>query len=112
MQRHDQPGHAVGAGDAGGIGLHQPIAAAGHLAIERYALRHGTLAIGIGWFPTLEGLVFKMVEGMNFHLDFSVVLGSAPNKAARRFFEFAQRWQAIRETAGVLDDTPARTPVS
>ena len=33
-------------------------------------------------------------------MDFSVVLGTAPNKAARRFFEFAERWQATREAAG------------
>ncbi|MFN3817690.1 LysR family transcriptional regulator [Blastomonas sp.] len=67
------------------------------LAIERYALRHHTCAIGIGWFPSPAGLVCKMVEGMDFSMDLAVVLGTSPNRAARRFFEFAQRWQAIRE---------------
>jgi DNA-binding transcriptional LysR family regulator len=70
------------------------------LAIERYALRSGNCCIGIGWFPTPAGLVFRPVEGMDFFMDFSVVLGTAPNKAARRFFEFAERWQAAREAAG------------
>lgn len=81
------------------------------LAIERYALRHGTCAIGIGWFPTLPGLMLKRVEGMNFHLDFALVLGVAPNKAARRFFEFAQRWQADREAAGLADHIPGAMPI-
>lgn len=74
------------------------------LAIERYALRTGHCCIGIGWFPIPDGLVLRPVEGMDFHMDLSVVLGTAPNKAARRFFEFAERWQAAREAAG---DAPA-----
>ncbi|WP_077147530.1 LysR family transcriptional regulator [Sphingopyxis sp. KK2] len=70
------------------------------LAIERYALRSGHCCIGIGWFPTPTGLVFRPVEDMDFFMDFSVVLGTAPNKAARRFFDYAERWQAAREAAG------------
>ena len=70
------------------------------LAIERYALRSGNCCIGIGWFPSPAGLVLRPVEGMHFFMDFSVVLGTAPNKAARRFFEYAERWQAEREAAG------------
>lgn len=67
------------------------------LAIERYAGRNGMCAIGIGWFPVVPGLTFRHVEGMDFHLDLSVVLGAAPNLAARRFFTFARNWQAARE---------------
>jgi hypothetical protein len=70
------------------------------------------LAIGIGWFPTLDGLVFKMVEGMDFHMELAVVLGTAPNKAARRFFEFAQRWQALREEADTLGECPVSAPAN
>lgn len=79
------------------------------LAIERYALRSGNCCIGIGWFPTPAGLVLRPVEGMNFFMDFSVVLGTAPNKAARRFFEFAERWQAGREAAG---ESVERLPIA
>jgi len=77
------------------------------LAIERYALRSGTCCIGIGWFPTPVGLVLRPVEGMDFHMDLSVVLGTAPNKAARRFFEFAEQWQREREAGG---EAPAAIP--
>ncbi|MBB5685901.1 LysR family transcriptional regulator [Sphingobium boeckii] len=84
------------------------------LAIERYALRNGLPAIGIGWFPCLPGAVRRPVEGMDFHLDFSVVLGSAPNKAARRFFDFACQWQIARDAlgdAGMSGDRFSVTPV-
>lgn len=64
------------------------------LAIEREAKRLGICAIGIGWFPTLSGLVLRPVEGMNFSMEFAVVLGRQPNRAARHFFNFAQQWHA------------------
>lgn len=67
------------------------------LAIERYALRQGTCAIGIGWFPPSPGLVQRPVADMHFALEYALVLGVSANKAARRFFEFAKRWQATRE---------------
>ncbi len=79
------------------------------LAIERYALRSGNCCIGIGWFPTPAGLVFRPVENMDFFMDFSLVLGTAPNKAARRFFEFAEHWQAAREAAG---ESVERLPIT
>lgn len=66
------------------------------LAIERHALRTGTCAIGIGWYPVPPGLVQRPVEGMDFHLDFSLVLGTTANRASRRFLAFAQEWQAAR----------------
>lgn len=84
------------------------------MAVERYALRHGIHAVGIGWFPCLPGLVRRPVEGMEFHLDFALVLGTAPNKAARIFFEFAREWQAARDAlgdSGLCGDYFARTPV-
>lgn len=70
------------------------------LAIERYAERLGICAIGIGWFATPPGLVHRHVEDMDFSLDFALVMGSAPNCAAQRFFDFARQWQAARETSG------------
>lgn len=85
------------------------------LAVERYAHRNSLCAIGIGWFPTLPGSVRKPVEGMDFYMDFSVVLGTAPNKAARRFFDFAKQWQKARDAlgeAGLTGDNFYRTPVS
>jgi DNA-binding transcriptional LysR family regulator len=85
------------------------------LAVERYALRNGVPAIGIGWFSCLPGIVRRPVEGMEFYLDFSVVLGTAANKAARRFFDFAKQWQVARDTlgeAGLLGDRFNRIPVS
>lgn len=69
-------------------------------AIERYAERHRICAVGIGWFPPPAGLVSRPVEGMDFALDFAVVLGTGANRAARQFFAFAQRWQAAREAIG------------
>jgi len=66
------------------------------MAVERYALRHGIPALGINWFPNQPGMVHRPVAGMDFHLDLSLVLGTAPNTAARRFFEFVQQWQADR----------------
>ncbi len=70
------------------------------LAIERYAQRNNICAIGIGWFPTPAGLVRKPVEGFDFSLDYSLVLGVGANQAARRFFDFARDWQAAREQMG------------
>ncbi len=77
------------------------------LAIERYAQRNQCCAIGIGWFPTPEGMVWRQVEGMDFYFDLSVVLGANPNKAARRFFQFATAWQNERAT-GIETAGPAR----
>lgn len=70
------------------------------MAIERFARRDGVCAIGIGWFESQPGMVRRPVEGMDFHLDLSVVLGTAPSPAARRFFDFARSWQALRESEG------------
>lgn len=69
------------------------------LAVERYAERHEVCALGIGWFPVLPGLVFHLVEGMEFHMEFAVVLGTGANPAARLFFDFARKWQRKRENA-------------
>jgi DNA-binding transcriptional LysR family regulator len=66
------------------------------LAIERHAERHAMCAIGIGWFPVLPGLTYRPVEGMNFHMELAVVLGTGANAAARKFFAFAREWQAAR----------------
>lgn len=84
------------------------------MAVERYAQRNGLCAIGIGWFPTLSGMVRRPVEGMDFHLDFALVLGTAPNMAARRLFDFAAQWQAARGrmgTGGEEGDRFADVPV-
>jgi len=67
------------------------------LAIERYAERLGICAIGIGWFPSPPGLVHREVEDMDFCIDFALVLGAAPNRAAQRFFEFTRDWQTARQ---------------
>lgn len=67
------------------------------LAVQRHAARNRLCALGIGWFPPPSDMVLRPVEGMNAFLDLSVVLGKSPNKAARRFFEFASKWQAERE---------------
>lgn len=69
-------------------------------AIERYALRYNTCAIGVGWFATSPGMVLRQVEGMDFYLDFSLVLGTGANRPARRFFEFARQWQKTRDELG------------
>lgn len=66
------------------------------MAVERYALRHDIPALGINWFPNLPGMVQRPVAGMDFHMDLSLVLGTAPNTAARRFFEFVRQWQEER----------------
>jgi len=66
------------------------------MAIERYALQHGMPALGINWFPNLPGMVQRPVEGMDFHMDLALVLGTAPNTAARRFFDFVREWEATR----------------
>lgn len=70
------------------------------MAVERYAQRQQIAALGINWFPTLPGLVRRPVEGMDFHLDLSLVLGTAPNTAARRFFEFVGEREAQRSQTG------------
>ncbi|MEO0031523.1 MAG: hypothetical protein RIS94_1281 [Pseudomonadota bacterium] len=77
------------------------------LAIEREARRLGICAIGIGWFPTLPGLVFRPVADMAFSMEFALVCGSQPSRAARHFFAFAARWQAARAAVG--DPVPALT---
>ena len=66
------------------------------MAVERYALRHGIAALGINWFPNLPGMVQRPVDGMDFHMDLALVLGTAPNTAARRFFDFVRDWEAAR----------------
>jgi DNA-binding transcriptional LysR family regulator len=77
------------------------------LAVQRYAQRNNSCAIGIGWFPTPEGLVWREVDGMDVVMDFALVLGSGANKAARQFFEFTRDWQARREQGGLgLDLSP------
>lgn len=70
------------------------------LAIEREARRLGICAIGIGWFPTLPGLVYRPVTDMTFSMEFALVSGSQPNRAARYFFNFAAQWQAAVLAAG------------
>lgn len=85
------------------------------MAVERHAQRHGICAIGIGWFATLPGMVRRPVDRMNFHMDLSLVLGTSPNPAARRFFDFAVRWQAARDalgTGGVAGDHFADPPIA
>ena len=77
------------------------------LAIERHAERHGISAVGVGWYPVPPGLVHRDVAGMEFHLEFGVVLGAGANRAAQHFFAFAQRWQAARESAEQLADAAA-----
>jgi DNA-binding transcriptional LysR family regulator len=77
------------------------------LAIERHAERHGISAIGVGWYPTPAGLVHRDVDGMDFHLEFAVVLGTGANRAAQHFFAFAQHWQSAREDAGCPADVAA-----
>lgn len=84
------------------------------LAIERYALRHGTCAIGIGWFPPSPGLVHRPIAGMHMAMEYALVLGVSANKAARRFFEFTKRWQGARErtpTAAAMESA-APTPAA
>lgn len=77
------------------------------LAVERYAIRHRMAAIGVGWFATPPDMVLRDVETMNFHMDLAIVLGVAPNKAARRFFSFAKSWQAARVKGATEADPPA-----
>jgi len=72
-------------------------------AVERYAALHNTCALGVGWFATVPGLKQLPVEGMNFYVDFSVVLGNGANRPARQFFEFARQWQGSREAIGKPD---------
>lgn len=72
------------------------------LAIERYAQRQQCCAIGIGWFPTPDGMVWREVDGMEFFLDLSVVMGSNANRAARRFFEFVRRWEEQRDVGSTI----------
>ena len=60
------------------------------IAVERHAARHQLCALCIGWFPPPPGMVFRHVIGLDSVLDFALVLGASPNKAARNFFEFAK----------------------
>lgn len=60
------------------------------LAVERHASRHRMAAMSIGWFRCPADMVVRAVEGMSFHTELVVVLGTAANKAARRFLEFAR----------------------
>jgi DNA-binding transcriptional LysR family regulator len=76
------------------------------LAVQRYAQRHHSCAIGIGWFPVPEGMVWREVVGMDVFMDFALVLGSGANKAARQFFDFARDWQAKRDDGGFGLDMP------
>lgn len=69
------------------------------LAVERYAQRNNICAIGIGWYPTPCGLVRRMVRGFDFYLDYALVLGPGANPAAQRFFDFARKWQDLRQSA-------------
>jgi len=69
------------------------------LAIERHAQRTGICAIGIGWFPPPDGMVWRAAEGLDFRLEFALVLGTTPNQAARQVFNFARRWQDARSGA-------------
>jgi DNA-binding transcriptional LysR family regulator len=61
------------------------------LAVQRHAARHKMSALCIGWFPVPDGLVSRPVIGLDTHLELSLVLGTAPGKAARNFFEFARQ---------------------
>jgi hypothetical protein len=74
--------------EAGALPVH--IAEGNALAVERHASRHKMAAMSIGWFKSPADMVVRAVEGMSFHTELVVLLGSAPNKAARRFFEFAK----------------------
>lgn len=67
------------------------------LAVERHAARHGLCAIGIGWFPLPAGMCLRSVDGMDFHLDLSLVVSPGASRPARRLFEFAASWQSARE---------------
>lgn len=78
-----------------GAHLHYP-AEGTAFAIERYAVRHGVCAIGIGWFPCLPGTCPRPVEDMDFFMDLAVVISPGANLAARQFFDFAARWRAAR----------------
>jgi hypothetical protein len=53
-------------------------------------------------------MTFRLIEETNFCLDLAVVLGAAPNKAARRFFNFVRTWQAARSSE-VLESVPDRS---
>ena len=70
------------------------------MAVERHAQRNGICAVGIGWFPTLPGMVRRPVEGMDFHLDLALVMGTVANPAARRFFDFTAQWKKARDAMG------------
>jgi DNA-binding transcriptional LysR family regulator len=69
------------------------------LAVERHALRASICAIGINWFAPPGGMVWREVEGLDMHMEFALVLGTAPNRAARQFFDFARAWQDARAGA-------------
>ena len=74
--------------EAGGLPVH--IAEGNALAVERYAVRHRMAAMNIGWFQRPADMIVRDVEGMHFHTELVVLLGTTPNKAARLFFEFAR----------------------
>ncbi len=74
--------------EAGALPVH--IAEGNALAVERHATRHKMAAMSIGWFRHAADMVVRDVEGMNFRTELVVLLGTAPNKAARRFYEFAK----------------------
>jgi DNA-binding transcriptional LysR family regulator len=94
---------------AGAILLTDPVEG-NALAVQRYAKRNHTCAIGIGWFPTAEGMVWREVEGMNVTMDFALVLGPRANKAARQFFEFARTRQIARGQGGPGADAARPKP--
>lgn len=64
------------------------------LAIARHANRRGICAIGIGWFPPPPDMVFREVEDLDMHFDFSLVLGKGAHGVARKFFDYAKAWAA------------------
>lgn len=66
------------------------------LAVERYAARRRMAAMSIGWFAPPADMVVRGVEGMSFHTELVVLLGTAPSRAARRFFAFAASWASSR----------------
>jgi DNA-binding transcriptional LysR family regulator len=67
------------------------------LAVQRHAARHKMSALCIGWFPVPDGLVSRAVIGLDTQLELSLVLGTAPSKVARNFFEFARLRQGVAD---------------
>lgn len=64
------------------------------LAVADHARRHGIVALATGWFPPPPGMVARPVAGLVAALELAVVLGTAANRAARHFFDFARSMQA------------------